>query len=259
MLLLSNTTEPCQLSTGQCNCLPSFEGRRCATCKTGFFPRGTQEIVACDPCHPQCGSSGCITGSPRLSVGCLSCQNVEHEGVCVASCPSGTFDNSGVCFSCDRRCQLECTGFGPGSCDACLTAELNGTCLDTCPGGYFNNNGQCQLCNEQCGTGCTGPSSNQCFDCKTVSQNGLCVASCLPSHYPSAANGTCLTCHPLCDPTLGCSGPAATECGRCLQATGPSGVCLSSCGNRQYNDLNRTCQACNSECLSCTVRRIAIY
>jgi hypothetical protein len=174
--------------------------------------------------------------------------------VCISSCPSATFNNSGICSSCDRHCRHECTGSGPSSCDACVTAELNGTCLDTCPSGYFNNKGQCQLCDEQCRSSCSGPASNQCFGCKAVNQNGFCVASCLPSHFPSATNHTCLACHPLCDPAFGCSGRSASECGRCLQATSRSGMCLSSCENGQFADVDRTCQACNIECLSCTVR-----
>jgi len=250
LLLPNNTTEPCNPSTGQCSCRPEFDGRQCLTCKLGFFPRGTED---CESCHPQCGSSGCVSGSPRLNTGCLSCRNVEHEGVCVPSCPSGTFNNSGVCSACDRLCQLECSGFGSRSCDACLTAELNGTCLDACPSGYFNSNGQCQLCSEQCGSGCFGSNATECFDCKTVSQDGACVPSCLPNHYASATNSTCLTCHPFCDASLGCTGPAASDCGRCSQATSLSGVCLSSCGDREYVDSNRICQACNAECLSCTV------
>ncbi|XP_036185743.1 multiple epidermal growth factor-like domains protein 9 isoform X2 [Myotis myotis] len=145
----------CNQTTGQCECLPGYQGVHCETCKEGFYLNHTSGL--CLPC--ECSPHG------ALSILCNSsgkCQcKVGVTGSACDRCQDGYygFSRSG-CLPC--RCNNRST-----SCDA-----LTGACLN-CRG---NSKGDhCEECKE--GFYQSPNATKECFrcPCSAVTSTGSCI------------------------------------------------------------------------------------
>uniref|UniRef100_A0A3B5B2R5 Extracellular matrix protein FRAS1-like n=1 Tax=Stegastes partitus TaxID=144197 RepID=A0A3B5B2R5_9TELE len=75
-----------------------------------------------------------------------------------------------------------------------------------------------------------------------------CVSDCPPGRY--AWHGACIKCHASCE---SCSGAGPLSCTSCLSGSVllPSGLCAPKCPLGYYDNGQRVCQACDSQCLTC--------
>jgi len=107
--------------------------------------------------------------------------------LCWSMCPSGTYNASRQCITCDKECAT-CSNKGTLTIDCtCKNYEQNGHCVPKCDDEYYIEDEQkCIKCNERCTT-CTGAGTdtNVCT-CK-FKFNNTCVELC--------PNGTTLQNH----------------------------------------------------------------
>ncbi|XP_059266911.1 multiple epidermal growth factor-like domains protein 9 [Mustela nigripes] len=233
----------CNQTTGQCECLPPYQGLHCDTCREGFYPNHTSGLcLPCD-CSPQgalsalCSSSGkcqCkvgVTGSTCdrcqdgyydfSKSGCLPCRCNNRS----ASCDALT----GACLNCQENskgdhCEECKEGFylSPGATKECLR----------CPCSAVTSTGSCVLklgklepeC-IQCKDGYTGQNCNMC-------ENG---------YYNSDSICTQCQCHGHVDPmtTPKICKPESGECINCLHNT--TGFWCENCLEGYVRDLERNC------------------
>ncbi|XP_051540724.1 extracellular matrix organizing protein FRAS1-like [Myxocyprinus asiaticus] len=207
----------------------------------------------CRECHISC--SDCTGGSFQNCTSCVQ-PNVLHQGQCLNKCPHGFHAQDSTCQSCNPSCK-ECTGPSQADCHACPAhASLhNGYCRTSCPEGqYLNALGYCSECEEGCQR-CVADLKTGfgtvCLWCKVPRMlllGDCCVPQCPPRHYQW--HGACKKCHSSC---AECSGDGPFSCTSCLvpAVLAPSGLCSPRCPTGYYADVNRVCQMCDSQCLSC--------
>lgn len=173
-------------------------------------------VLACSP-----GCDGCFSSSPA---GCYSCAASipqlylsSSTNTCVAACSLGTYASSldFYCVPCDPAC-VDCTGAG------------NTLCTGGCQEGYYQQ---------------PAPDSSSCLN------------SCPSGYYPDDGTKMCQLCDTECQT---CTGPSNNQCLLCatgfyLQPAPDSNTCLDNCPAGYYpNDGTKTCQLCNTNCLTCT-------
>mmetsp|Transcript_17782 Transcript_17782/g.32123 ORF Transcript_17782/g.32123 Transcript_17782/m.32123 type:complete len:620 (+) Transcript_17782:4061-5920(+) len=188
--------------------------------------------------------SGCEASYSLNNAECVSqCPDskISYGGVCVNSCPSGTFQNSTQCESCPTQC-LECEG---DKCTLCPRSKFlyNGSCYDTCPRDItVATNRDCQEC-DGCDA-CQGFSTN-CIECPQVIYAGNCVDSC-----PSNTTLQGKVCRDCDSPCLTCEG-SITTCKSCQPGFLLSGSsCLQQCPVGQYQSED-ACLSCAEHCQIC--------
>ncbi|PAA74414.1 hypothetical protein BOX15_Mlig011187g3 [Macrostomum lignano] len=128
----TNLTATCNPVSGECQCLPNVDGRRCDTCQQGFFniSSGTGcEFCACNytgtggsaTCHADTGACSCLSGVGGLK--CDSCLpgffNFTERGCTPCQCnPLGIRDPAQAI--CDASGQCSCKQHIVGAkCDRC--------------------------------------------------------------------------------------------------------------------------------------------
>lgn len=291
--ILPSPGSACSSCFSGCLTCSSTASNACLTCKYGYFydstthtclqacPAGKyseESSASCIPCNtPPCatcvGNSGtyyCLSCSTNWYLYGYTCYTscpyslIGYQGLCIASCPSGTYPNSVTltCLTCVSNC-LECTN-GTG-CFICNSGTFlyNGLCYTTCPVGYGNTLTQlCLSCHSSCLT-CNGAFSDNCLSCPgTHLISNVCYTTCPNNTYSI----TCLPCDTTC---LTCSGPTSNNCLTCasplfyhINLT----ACLSTCQTGEIsNNYNFTCtqcpfglvayfevcQPCSQTCLNC--------
>ena len=84
------------------------------------------------------------------SITCIGCSSslVALGATCIASCPSGTYNNGGVCTACTTLDNSCTTCNSSTTCTACSSSlvALGASCISSCPSGTYNNNEIC-TCN----------------------------------------------------------------------------------------------------------------
>ncbi|XP_059513801.1 multiple epidermal growth factor-like domains protein 9 isoform X1 [Myotis daubentonii] len=233
----------CNQTTGQCECLPGYQGVHCETCKEGFYLNHTSGL--CLPC--ECSPHG------ALSILCNSsgkCQcKVGVTGSACDRCQDGYygFSRSG-CLPC--QCNNRST-----SCDA-----LTGACLN-CRG---NSKGDhCEECKE--GFYQSPNATKECFrcPCSAVTSTGSCIiklgelepkcVQCKEGYTGQNCNkcengyynydSICMKCqcHGHVDPikTPKICKPESGECINCLHNT--TGFLCENCLEGYVRDLEENC------------------
>ncbi|KAI9451551.1 hypothetical protein BJY52DRAFT_1205898 [Lactarius psammicola] len=226
--------QPCSPSCSTCSGPTSNE---CIVCGNGQFslggscvPTDSNGVCAgssmiannnkheCDSEHSVVRRSALLAGFPNFNVAStvnqLQCKGclpgfVLSNGLCVESCPSGTFlspqDNL-TCTACSSQC-----GTCLGAADFCLTCNgsqvasggkcvlSNGRCLPTCSKTQFfdRTGGSCQPCDGSCSS-CSGAGPSNCLACSS-STSVLRGGSCAPANCGGNATavipglGVCLS------------------------------------------------------------------
>lgn len=118
---------------------------------------------------------------------------------CLHSCPESTYNEVGVCRSCNSNCKT-CSSYSTcTSCSSGLVLSLDGRCLDKCsPNQYVDTTSKCQICISPCVT-CS--KSNNCSSCIEgfILNKNLCVPAsqgCDSGSY--VFNGVCQPCDNNC-------------------------------------------------------------
>ena len=265
---LTNTCKECDSSCATCSNGSSTD---CNSCASGYYKSSNG---ACLQCNSKCQS--CIV----LATNCISCPpslgTVLYLNDCISQCPNGyynrTQDNS--CQKCDSSC-LQCVNQTVSDCTkcddglyvsgipfgACLTCDFNcktcnisstnctsctspaylnlidNTCENSCPDGYYKDstnstNPICSKCDSSCSK-CSGSGSSNCLTCND-------------GYYISA--GLCK----LCSGCKTCLN-VASNCTSCTTGTFLYGnTCINPCPGSKFGQTsNNTCQACDSNCLTC--------
>ena len=146
---------------------------------TGYFINTNNDCLACNVSCKTCVSS----------TNCSSCKATFalSNFVCVSSCPTKQYNNSGFCTDCPAPCD---TCQNATYCLTCLTGNFfNGTCPASCPTGYYSASQICTLCPINCSacnsnTNCTNCSANYFF------LNYQCLSTCPNGYFSNATNCT---------------------------------------------------------------------
>ncbi|XP_039618654.1 multiple epidermal growth factor-like domains protein 9 [Polypterus senegalus] len=216
----SGSTNQCNETTGQCECLEGYVGLHCTECEDGFFSNETSDI--CWPClcdttgalGPSCNSSGICTCKqgvygPRCDecrpgffhfsdTGCRPCECNNHSDLCQPQ--------SGICINCQGNTE------GP-QCDKCKensyrrpNASLSDAC-DLCPCSTVTSTGTCHVDSsgqpvcDHCRDGFKGSNCNECSDGYYNSDSICMPCECNGNENPLISpricnpdNGQCLSC-----------------------------------------------------------------
>ena len=198
-----------------------------ATCGGGLLL--DTELETCATCS---GPMSCVPG--QLFFDCNEWPVNPARRVCV-DCPSGTYENSGVCVPCTFT-QDNCNGvgFAAGGCEPRATSD-NSTCTNcTALGSFVSSDGR--TCTGGCDEGSrpVGGTESMCEVC----------AACPADEFPSVV--CTVTEEHVCSP---CTGP--TSCG--------AGEGLVACGPESTDVGMRECVTCpvgtygnGNVCLNCT-------
>ncbi|KAI0303293.1 insulin-like growth factor binding protein [Multifurca ochricompacta] len=234
--------QPCSASCSTCSGSTSNE---CIVCGNGQFSLGGScvptdgngvcagsSMIAnnnkheCDSCPAKCTSCGIPNFNVASTINQLQCKGclpgfVLSNGLCVESCPSGTFlsprDNL-TCTPCSSQCST-CVG-ASDFCLACNGGQLasGGKCVSSCPSNAINTAATCTTCHPDCAT-CSGTSFNQCTSCppnRLVLSNGRCLPTCSKTEFFDRTSGSCQPCDSSCSSCLG-AGPS--NCLGCSSST----------------------------------------
>jgi len=242
------------LNNGICNaCLPF-----CSVCASSTFCtalvnsvgyvlmtiNNASILAACDP-------------------GCITCSATDPS-TC-SKCAQGFYFNIGICLPCalSSNCQ-SCNQYSPTQCTSCFPSDFlntgNSTCLScsspcitcssisqlsfctSCPAGYSLNNGTCQP--PAVNDGSVGSGGNacglSCGSCTVVANTPPTCKLCLAGSVLSTVNGSAGTCLPCLTGCSVCSSTSFATCITCFQ------------GNYLDTSNGNVCQACVSNCFSCT-------
>lgn len=180
---------------------------------------------------------------------------------------TATFTFSTVCTMPCRTCTST-----PTVCQSCYTNtaistfnyyySTNNRCYDTCPSGTYSDSTsglRCLDCNSNCLT-CTVTSTN-CTSCVptsnftylyVVTSTGTCRSSCPNTHYPDTTT-TPVQCVLCVTPCSTCT--SSTQCTACVSGYYfYNNTCSLTCpsGTTIPNNSTNTCDACSSQCLTCS-------
>ncbi|XP_006865737.1 PREDICTED: multiple epidermal growth factor-like domains protein 9 [Chrysochloris asiatica] len=235
----------CSQTTGQCECLPAYQGLRCETCKEGFYRNDTNSSGLCLPCD--CSPDGALSilcnssGKCQCKVGvtgstCHRCQD-GYYGFTKSGClPCQCSNRSASCDALTGAC-LNCQGNSKGDhCEECKegfyqSPDANKECLH-CPCSAVTSTGSCIIklgelepkC-VQCKDGYTGRNCNKC-------ENG---------YYNSDSICIQCQCHGHVDPvkTPKICKPESGECINCLHNT--TGFECENCLEGYVHNLEGDC------------------
>lgn len=199
---LQNQCTSCQYGT-------YFITNRCASnCPPGFY--GSESTSSCRACVSPCATcdgstiNHCLSCVANFYLHRTTCSNpcplamYGYNGVCLASCPLGTYPDTTtipLCMNCPSFCE---TCDQTGNCISCVVGSYfspyDNLCHNPCPGGFYGNPVTlvCAACDPTCLT-CHGPTSGECNSCfpSTYLVYSSCYSTC-PSHTFSLV---CQLCH----------------------------------------------------------------
>uniref|UniRef100_F6XPU1 Multiple epidermal growth factor-like domains protein 9 n=2 Tax=Monodelphis domestica TaxID=13616 RepID=F6XPU1_MONDO len=178
----SQDGNPCNQTTGQCECLPGYKGLHCDFCEEGFYPASTKIQGLCWSCDcephgsisPTCSSSGkCQCKEGVGGSKCDHCQD-GYYGFNETGCqPCQCNNQSVICDPFSGTC-LKCQGNSKGDhCEECKDGFYKSPtsfhkCL-RCPCSAVTSTGNCSIHSgelvpkcDQCKAGYTGPNCNIC-------------------------------------------------------------------------------------------------
>ena len=157
------TKRSCRTYTSNTTCL--------AACPPQTFVDQTSQPgkSLCQACDAQCVQ--CTGAGPGQ---CTACRAVLYSGVCLATCPLGTYrTTAATCDLCHPLCAMDCIGPGADQCvgnasnpTGCLNFRNGRTCVATCDAGQYGDpvGHVCGACNALC-NGCSGPAEANCIAC----------------------------------------------------------------------------------------------
>jgi len=255
----------CQLCDTSCSTCSAGGSTNCNSCPTGYYlsPSTTGGCMICDVTCNTCNTT---------STTCLSCNSGTYlySNTCPTTCPNGYYKSisDNTCKTCDTSC-AECSAAGSSACTGCAT------------GYYLTAENQCSVC-----SGCAScvTTATNCLSCSgTTYLNGnTCVAICPNGEWPRSSDNTCQNCDSSCQTCV--SPGTSTSCSTCNSGfyisgttcqncsivcstcitnaitclSCPSGSylfgsnCISSCPDGNWpNTANKTCDSCDSSCLTC--------
>ena len=250
------------------NCLTCSAANGCETCPDGFFQSGTDCVTCPDNCL-ECDGTQCLTciqGMTASGNTCVACADescISCSNNFCSACSVGYTLIGGECIQCILGCNY------------CSPSDVGG-CLGCSDGNYLSS-GKCVRCKPECAT-CS--SATNCTSCaEGYRLNGTnCVPACI---FPCLTCGSdpnaCKTCYggyklsgSKCPEDLSCNTDASCEfcprsyfleagvcnscglpnCIACIESSG-SKVC-TKCAAGFAIGFDSTCQACPSECTTCT-------
>ncbi|XP_078282023.1 multiple epidermal growth factor-like domains protein 9 [Rhinoraja longicauda] len=210
----------CNVSSGQCECLPGYSGLQCSDCAEGFHHHGTSGLCTACECNDrgatssQCNSTGRCSCKPGVTgLKCGSCQVLHYE---LSETGCQPCQCNGLALACDQQTGVcwNCTGNTEGDhCENCKEtfyrkpqAVSTAECA-RCPCSVVTSTGSCHLvlgeavC-DRCLPGYFGAHCDECAD-GYHNADSICVrCHCSGNSEPQSRL-------PVCD----------SESGRCLSCS----------------------------------------
>ncbi|CAD8121927.1 unnamed protein product [Paramecium sonneborni] len=213
-------------------------------CVTGYVMKDNQCIV----CPTYCTT--CVTAGV-----CVDCQVATKRinSPSCDQCPVNYYVDSGKdnCQDCQTGCHKCTVGTACVQCANGYFRNQSNQCITQCPDGQFNdssdtNDPKCSICDSNCKKCQT--LSTTCTACNglAILVSGHCYL-CSEGQYLSGT--TCVPCISGCQI---CSTITCTTCQDSFYYKSSTNECLSSCDPGFYgNATTKTCDQCNSSCLTC--------
>eukprot|EP00794_Sanderia_malayensis_P020024 gene20024-21985_t len=255
----SSDTTTCDAITGQCTCKATTEGRRCHTCRNGYFgmtQSGCQQcrcnvdgtdpakLTLCDKKSGKCACRQHVEGQycDRCKVGHYNLSRNHATGCIACNCDSkGTQGNSGLCNQVDGSCVCKTLVTGR-QCNVCKTGSFNLSASN--PEGCLRCN--CYP-NGTVGGDTTAPGLLPCFNtgsCRCLTNvNGLRCDSCTSGNYWNPNGVGCISCN------CNLQGSASAACNStgycsCVANSGVGGRLCDQCLSGYYSFNNGRCTSC---------------
>lgn len=259
---------PCDSKCKICQSKVNSEGEKCLSCRAPFYlwngkcidncGKGyfmNNSTQTCDQCTSNCidckvNPTNCDTCMEGYILTNNTGSNKQH---CKNICPDGNVAVNGVCLPCaDSHC-IDCQKGDLKMCRQCDNSTIlqEGQCKFNCTSGYFFNSKtkQCDVCNSFCSI-CTD--TTKCLQCKSpkiLLEDNSCVDEC-PEGYVRFGS-VCVRCQNTKD-CKQCS-PLNTQI--CVDCYKPlvlfEGVCLPTCPEKYFINLNNVCSPCVEGCKKC--------
>ncbi|CAD8121951.1 unnamed protein product [Paramecium sonneborni] len=213
-------------------------------CLTGYVMKDNQCIV----CPTYCTT--CVTAGV-----CVDCQVATKRinSPSCDQCPVNYYLDSGKdnCQDCQTGCHKCTVGTACVQCANGYFRNQTNQCITQCPDGQFNdssdtNDPKCSICDSNCKKCQT--LSTTCTACNglAILVSGHCYL-CSEGQYLSGT--TCVPCISGCQI---CSTITCTTCQDSFYYKSSTNECLSICDPGFYgNATTKTCDQCNSSCLTC--------
>ncbi|XP_072096569.1 multiple epidermal growth factor-like domains protein 9 [Mobula birostris] len=234
----------CNVSSGQCDCLPGHVGMQCSDCAEGFYRNISGQCTQCE-CHTtgaessQCDSMGKCHCKPGVDgPTCSQCQLLHYQLSDTGCKPCQCNNLSLTCDSRTGAC-LNCTGNTEGAnCENCKESyyrkpQGNSTSVcERCPCSVVTSSGSCYLKSgeplcECCRPGYFGAHCDECAD-GYYNSDSICVRCECNGNIDAKSR------LPICD----------SESGRCLSCTAnTTGFHCEKCAEGYHGDaVAGTCQ-----------------
>ncbi|CAD8190791.1 unnamed protein product [Paramecium octaurelia] len=214
------------------------------TCLTGYVMQNS----ICIACPTYCTT--CVTAG--VCVDCVASTKRINSPSC-DQCPVNYYLDSGMtnCQPCLTGCKSCTVGTACVQCASGYFRNQANQCVTLCPDGQFNdssnvNDPKCSICNNNC-LKCQTLATT-CTACKglAILVSGQCYL-CSESQYLSGT--TCVNCISGCQT---CSSVTCTTCQDSFYYKSSTNECLSVCDPGFFgNTTTKTCDQCNSNCLTC--------
>ncbi|XP_059850021.1 multiple epidermal growth factor-like domains protein 9 isoform X1 [Hypanus sabinus] len=242
--IVGSTNGTCNVSLGQCDCLPGYAGMQCSICAEGFYRNINGQCTRCE-CHTtgaessQCDSMGKCHCKPGVTgPKCSQCQPLHYQLNDTGCKPCQCNNLSLMCDSRAGVC-LNCTGNTEGvNCERCKESyyrkpQANSTsACERCPCSVVTSSGSCHLesgepvC-DRCQPGYFGAHCEECAD-GYYNSDSICVRCECNKNIDAESR------LPICD----------SESGRCLSCTtNTTGFHCEKCAEGYRGDaVAGTCQ-----------------
>ena len=225
----------------------------------------------CNVCDDNCVS--CLN-VPDFCTSCGSENALLYNSQCVNECPFNTYENNGNCIDCHETCET-CSGSLNTECNTCnfgLYLHSSGECLAECNelSTYPDDNERkCKSCDETCFS-CFDETSFGCLSCSNelfLNSNNQCVSSCTEGYYENRNTNQCDICNEICltcsnSPTFCTSCDSSSDnpvfiesentCKSNCDSVTLDGECVSSCPFNYFENEDKECVLCNTECQTCS-------
>uniref|UniRef100_A0A8D2ISK6 Usherin n=1 Tax=Varanus komodoensis TaxID=61221 RepID=A0A8D2ISK6_VARKO len=239
-----NSSHPCNMRGGQCDCKRHVSGRQCNHCQEGFYNLQQSNPDGCSPCN--CNASGTLNGDITCHQNSGQCKCKENViGLRCDHCNFGykylhNFKEDGC-----EPCQCDIYGSMNDLCNPstgqCKCKEnVKGLHCDICIDGFYGKDASgckpcdCQMEGSVSGTMCD-PKTGKCF-CKPNFGERQCD-TCIEGYYKVQQNDSsaCLPCN--CDRSGTVNGSLLCDksTGQCPCKTGVTGLQCHQCMPQMYN------------------------